>query len=296
MKKFLSFDQFVNEKYNYINEDETGGEPGAGGTSTPAAAPLSIQLGNQFPSGKWKLTPQVQQSLDAQFGKLAEYIKKQGTSGATITINAGESKVPNKDAEAQPGPDGQLPAMKPGDLAAKRSETVKAAIDQYLATLKQQGVDTSKIQVKVAQPQIGGPDWKPGMSASDPQFTEHQFINVTANASAAPAPGAGELTKYAHKGESIMYGGQIFGSLHYLATAGGSGIDTSKQPAILRLTNRDGQYLNQYVEIPAGQAQTDFGTTNTVQSEQIAQQLKSQAKPVPQNDPLYGKTIQDAQY
>jgi hypothetical protein len=294
MKKFLSFDQFVNEKYNYINEDETGGEPGAG--VTPAAAPLNIQLGNQFPSGKWKLTPQVQQSLDAQFGKLADYIKKQGTSGATITINAGESKVPNKDAEAQPGPDGQLPTLKPGELAAKRSETVKAAIDQYLAGLKNQGIDTSKIQVKVAQPEIGGPDWKPGMSASDPQFTEHQFVNVTANASAAPAQGGGDLTKYAHKGESIYYNKQIFGTLHYLATAGGSGINTAQQPAILRLANKDGQYLNQYVDIPAGEAQLDFGTTNTVQSEQVAQKLKSQAKPVPQNDPLYGKTIQEAQY
>lgn len=293
MKKFLNFDQFVNEKYTYVSEAEGDPAPAA---ATGAAAPLTIDLGNEFPSGKWKLTPQLQQNLDAQFAKLADYIKVQGTSGATITINSGESKVPNHDAEAQPGADGKFPALQPGDLANKRSQTVKSAVDQFVAGLKQQGVDTSKIQVVVAPPKVEGPDWKPGMSPDDPQFKQHQFVNVQASATAAAN---NPLSQYATKGEVIYDSAKkAFGTLHYLSSTNGStaNVNTQQQAAILRLCDGNtGKYLNQYVDIPAGQTQTYFGTTNTVQSEEIAQKLKSETKPVPQSDPLYGKTINAAQ-
>lgn len=291
MKKFLNFDQFVNEKYTYVSEAE--GEPIV---PAPSAPPMAIDLGNEFQSGKWKLTPQLQQTIDAQFDKLANYIKSQGSNGATITIDSSESKVPNHDAEAQVGADGKFPVMQPGELAKKRSDTVKAAVDKFIAGLAQQGVDTSKIKVQVAPPKIGGPNWTPGQSPDDPQFKQNQFVKVLA--SATPNNAGSPLNQYATKGE-IIYdtAKKAFGTLHYLSSTGGStaNVNTQHQPAILRLADGNtGKYTNQYVDIPAGQAQADFGTTNTVQSQQIEQDLRSQAKPVPQNDPLYGKTINDA--
>lgn len=297
-RKFMNFTQFVNEKYSYrvTEADETAATDTEGTPGAPtAAAPMVINLSNEFPSGKWKLTPQVSQSINAQLPKIEEYIKAHGNSAITIVIKSGESQVPNKDAEAQPGPDGQLPAMKPGQLATNRANSVKAILDGFLAALKSKGTNTDNIKVEIAPPVIGTTPWKPGNDAADPAYTREQYVNLEIKATGSELGGGNPLKSYATMGESIFDGAKhLFGTLHYKISEDGHGV-TKGGPSVLRLANGNtGQYLNKYVEIPAGKDQEYFGTTHTVQSPQIGQQLQAAAKPVPQTDPLYGKTINDA--
>lgn len=309
-KKFLDFNQFITEKalpfgQKSVNEADApiapvSAAPVAPGTpTTPVApAPLTIELSNNFTSGKWKLDPAQSAQVMTALGKIDDYVKSAQNSAFKITINSGESQVPNRDADSPHGADGQPQRLAPGQLAMNRSNSIKAVLDQYLATLTAKGIDTKNITVEVGKPVIGTTPWKEGSNPSDPAYTKEQFVNITISG-AGQAAGAGtqssKLDLYSKFGEVVRHqNGRVLGTIHYLSSKNGSGIDTAIEPAEIRLANDNGQYLNKYVPISAADIQRFFGTTNTLQDEAGFAQLSANAIDVPQTDQLFGKTINDA--
>lgn len=315
-KKFLNFAEFVNEKYVYrkdsISEDTVpgaapdntpapvGGQPPAQQTaSTPTstpAPPLMLNFNNDFQSGKWKLDGNQSAKVMSELSQIDNYINSNASSQFIVTINSGESQVPNRDADAPKGPDGQFPRLQPGQLATNRANAIKAILDQYLASLKAKGVNVDNIKVDVAKPVIGTTPWKEGANANDLAYVREQFVNLTIKASGSnPESGGIHLEKYATNGEVVRHpNGYVLGTIHYVTSQNGSGTGTGTEPAVIRLADANGKYTNKFVPIPGSDVQKYFGTTNTLSNDQAFNQLAVNAQPVPQNDPLFGKDVNAA--
>lgn len=311
--KLLKFEEFVNEKYDHrfaqaLNEaDPAAPAPAATGATPPAAdpaaattiqaKPLTVNLSSNFPSGKWKLDDQQSAAVKSALGQIAQYMQtNKGTGAFDIAINSGESQVPNRDADAPKGPDGQFPKLEVGQLASNRANVVKGILDQYLADLKAKGVDTSKIKVTINKPAIGATPWKEGANPADPAYTKEQFVTVSVNGSAAsgqPGGGGSPFSEYAMMGESIFHANKsIAGTIHYKAAVNRQSVNTAQQDSLVRLTDRNGKYTNRAVPVPAADFQKFFGTTNTIQDDAAWDQYAQQhGQDVPATDPFFNQNV-----
>jgi len=111
---------------------------------------LTVDKNVQFPAGYWS-----EKYLTTTLGPEVEKIKNYLKSGAgkiylvSVTIESGESQLPNVDAEAG------SKAVEPLYLATKRNESIQKYVTTQLQSFVDQKLLMSLPKFKVAQPKIG---------------------------------------------------------------------------------------------------------------------------------------------
>lgn len=165
----------IKKLYGLVSEQSTNGE-----TKNPE---ITLDLAGTFGSGKYKIPDDKIDKLENIINQIREFKKQNSGNVIEITINSGESKVPNYDREKFPTkgdyrPEAKLPV---GDLAKFRSESLK----KYLETNAPDLLKDSKIVV--SEPDLGQTEWNPnaGDKPEDEKFTKEQFVNFTIKAIAA---------------------------------------------------------------------------------------------------------------
>lgn len=139
---------------------------------------ITLDLAGTFGSGKYKL-PEKADKIDDLINKIREFKKQNAGSVIEISINSGESQVPNYDREKYPvtGNDKvdytkekRLPV---GAIAKYRANALKAYIEKVAPDLLK---DTKLV---INEPVIGPTKWNPdgGDKSGDEKFTKEQFAN-----------------------------------------------------------------------------------------------------------------------
>ena len=139
---------------------------------------LTLDLSGTFGSGKYKL-PEKADRVDDLINKIREFKKQNAGSVIEISVNSGESQVPNYDREKYPSTgndkvdftnEKKLPV---GAIAKYRAAALKSYIEKVAPDL----LKDSKLVI--SEPVIGGTKWNPegGDKAKDEKFTKEQFAN-----------------------------------------------------------------------------------------------------------------------
>ena len=156
----------IKKLYGLVSEQST-----TGGTQNPE---ITLDLAGTFGSGKYKIPGKVDK-LEDIINQIREFKKQNQGNVIEITINSGESQVPNYDREKFPTKgdyrkEAKLPV---GDLGKFRSESLK----KYLETNAPDILKDSKIVI--SEPVIGQTKWNPdgGDKPEDEKFTKEQFAN-----------------------------------------------------------------------------------------------------------------------
>jgi len=63
---------------------------------------ITVNFGTVWPMGKWKITPQQTTTITDKLVQITNFINQHKGSTVKIQIEAGESKVTNKDNEVTP--------------------------------------------------------------------------------------------------------------------------------------------------------------------------------------------------
>ena len=149
--------------YGLINEVETEPKSAAGTVST---SELTLDKRIEFGPGYYKpefsyTSPNtgisydwdVDETLNTGLNNIKEFLKNNPTGYIVdVTLEAGESKIPNNDAEL-----GGRPEVESGYLNEKRLETLKTYLTPIFESWKQEGINTNfKINEKTT---IGPTEW-----------------------------------------------------------------------------------------------------------------------------------------
>jgi hypothetical protein len=139
---------------------------------------ITLDLAGTFGSGKYKL-PEKVDKLDNIINQIREFKKQNAGNVIEISINSGESQVPNYDREKYPSTgnakvdfteEKKLPV---GSIAKYRAESLKSYIEKVAPDL----LKDSKLII--TDPVIGPTKWDPkgGDKAQDEKFTKEQYAN-----------------------------------------------------------------------------------------------------------------------
>jgi hypothetical protein len=135
---------------------------------------LNLNFGTNFQSGKYTFNQGNAADLSDKLVAIGNFIKSHPNREFTVNIVSSESKVPNYDLEkSSPNFKSKLDT---GQLAQKRAISMKLAIQTLVDKLKEEGIDVGTVNFNPAKTLVGGPEWKQGMKATDPKFTEHQYV------------------------------------------------------------------------------------------------------------------------
>jgi len=147
----------------YLNEQD----------SQTSSNPLTIPIGGTFASGVAEISDTSR--IDAIIPQIEEYIRQfPKNTKITLSIDAGESQVPN-----------QEPYKTPGSLAFARAKSLRSVLENKLAKYK--NILDFGVKPNVT---IGKTPWDPAKGAKDPDYTKEQFVNVVISPSGEkPIPG-----------------------------------------------------------------------------------------------------------
>lgn len=138
---------------------------------------LTLDLSGTFGSGKYKL-PEKANRVDDVINKIREFKKQNAGSVIEISVNSGESQVPNYDREKYP-----ITGNKAVDFTKQKSLPVGAIAKYRAAALKSYiekiAPDLQDSKLVINEPIIGPTKWNPdgGDEAGDEKFTKEQFAN-----------------------------------------------------------------------------------------------------------------------
>ena len=126
-----------------------------------SSTPLTIPIGGTFASGVAEISDTSR--IDTIIPQIEEYIRQfPKNTKITLSVDAGESQVPN-----------QEPYKTPGSLAFARAKSLRSVLENKLAKYKNILDFGPKPNVT-----IGKTPWDPAKGAKDPNYTKEQFVNV----------------------------------------------------------------------------------------------------------------------
>ena len=131
---------------------------------------ITVNFGNEFKSGEHKFDKNKSDSIESKLKEIAEFVKSQSKNNITIHIDAGESQVPNKDAETGE----RLPK---GGLANMRTQNTKDLIDSFMKSLSERGDFKGGYKIDTTT-SIGKTPWKIGEDPKQEKFTREQYVKV----------------------------------------------------------------------------------------------------------------------
>ena len=229
---------------------------------------LNVDFGSLFPSGRYIIKGEGEKQLQDKLEQIGKYIAKNPKADYKIEIVSSESQVPNYDAE-KPG----KPKLDTGELAQKRAEVAKFAIEKYFAGVKD---FTGKVDVTVTPVQIGKEKFTQGVdNKDDAKYTKDQFVKLKVSAETKTAK-YDPYAAYAHEGEIMRMNDKAYAMAFYPSrkstdSTKGGGLATSQQDVLLRILkpdtpttgniNEKGVYTKDY-KIPSDVFNKTVGTTN----------------------------------
>jgi hypothetical protein len=226
---------------------------------------LDINFGTNFKSGRYSFNQQDVGDLSSKLAAIGNFIKDHPNSDFTVSIISSESKVPNYDLE--PGSPNFKAKLDTGELAQKRALSMKLAIQTLVSNLKQDGIKVGQVGIKPAETLIGGPIWKQGMKASDPMFTEHQYVKFRITASSDKKT---DYSAFAKKGERMFDTNKHpAADISYRAretsdvTKSGNK-NTGNEDVLVKFIDRNGNPTGENYILDSDWWNTNVGTTHTM--------------------------------
>jgi hypothetical protein len=122
---------------------------------------LSVNIGNEFNSGQWKLTEDDKKDILEKLQIIKDFSSRYKNHQLKIKIESSESKVPNKDLETGK-------RLNSGELSELRFNSTKEIIEKILPNIQ---------IVKLLKTQ--GPEWKLGDNPNKEEFRKNQYVKVT---------------------------------------------------------------------------------------------------------------------
>ena len=136
-------------------------KPGTSLNEQTSSTPLTIPVGGTFASGVAEISDTSR--IDAIIPQIEEYIRKFPKNiKITLSVDAGESQVPN-----------QEPYKTPGSLAFARAKSLRSVLENKLAKYKNILDFGPKPNIT-----IGKTPWDPTSGATNSNYTKEQFVNV----------------------------------------------------------------------------------------------------------------------
>jgi hypothetical protein len=126
---------------------------------------ISFNISKSFPSGKFILSDTSE--IDDSLSKIQKMLETGDGSFDTIIINSSESKVPNRGV-----------GLETGELSKKRGEEVEKYIKSKIG---------NSINVRVNDLGSQGPEWDVSKGSKHPDYTKHQFVNLTLSGEKKPS-------------------------------------------------------------------------------------------------------------
>lgn len=143
---------------------------------------ITVNFGAVWPMGKWKITPQQTTSITQKLVEITNFINQHKGSTVKIQIEAGESKVTNKDNEVTPAV-----ALEPGVLSQKRGESMKNFLTSYFQSLVGKAISESDLP-EIPEPKtiIGTTDYSGPKDLQDKSkmalYNQEQFVRAVITA------------------------------------------------------------------------------------------------------------------
>lgn len=144
--------------------------------------PVRMDIGPSFASGYHsieKLPVSSKHAIEQEFKKLVAGILANPTAHIEFTIQSGESKVTNKDAEKP-----NKPRLADKELGNMRSESAEEYVRQFMEALKREGTFKGTYNITITPTVVGKTAYLPG-TKPDPklqsQYEEEQFVKIIAD-------------------------------------------------------------------------------------------------------------------
>lgn len=143
---------------------------------------ITVNFGAVWPMGKWKITPQQTSSITEKLVQITNFINQHKGSTVKIQIEAGESKVTNKDNEVSPPV-----ALQPGVLSQKRGESMKNFLNSYFQSLVGKTISQADLpEIPEAKTIIGTTDYSGPKDLQDKSkvalYNQEQFVRAVISA------------------------------------------------------------------------------------------------------------------
>jgi len=143
---------------------------------------ITVNFGAVWPMGKWKITPQQTTTITEKLVQITNFINQHKGSTVKIQIEAGESRVTNKDNEVTPAV-----ALEPGVLSQKRGESMKNFLTSYFQSLVGKAISESDLP-EIPEPKtiIGTTDYSGPKDLQDKSkmalYNQEQFVRAVITA------------------------------------------------------------------------------------------------------------------
>jgi hypothetical protein len=218
---------------------------------------MKLDISKLFTSGKYRFNEKDNAAIQQNLREFGKQVLANPTSDFTIQIVSSESQVPNYDAE--PSSPTYQQALKKGDLAAKRAETVNVLMTDFANALKKQGVLKGNVKFTAPVVKVGdvpwpsvGPDGQK-LSKDDQQYKKDQYVymNIQIKKGAGGntanyTPNSDPFAAFADMGEIVYNGSQAYAMIFYptrdtkAATDAGS-LNTQQQDVLLKTVKANTQ-------------------------------------------------------
>lgn len=143
---------------------------------------ITVNFGAVWPMGKWKLTPQQGTTITNQLVQITNFINQHKGSTVKIQIEAGESRVTNKDNEVTPPV-----TLEPGVLSQKRGQSMKNFLTSYFQSLVGKAISQNDLPV-IPEPKtvIGNTAYSGPKDLQDKSkvalYNQEQFVRAVVTA------------------------------------------------------------------------------------------------------------------
>lgn len=247
---------------------------------------LNIDFGSLFPSGRYIIRGDNEKQLQDKLEQIGKYVARNPNANYKVEIISSESQVPNYDAEKT-----GKPKLDVGELAQKRADAAKFAIEKYFAAIKNQGGFEGKVDVIVTPVRIGKEKFTQGVdNKDDAKYTKDQFVKLKVSAETQTKTVKYDpYAAYAHEGEIMYKDGKAYAMVFYPSRATkdvtkGGGLNTGYQDVLLRVVdlkglerkgealtgdiNQPGAYTQDY-KIPWEKWNTVVGTSHNLTQRMI---------------------------
>ena len=246
---------------------------------------LNVDFGSIFPSGRYIIKGDNEKQLQDKLEQIGKYVAKNPNANYKVEIISSESQVPNYDAEKT-----GKPKLNTGELAQKRAEAAKFAIEKYFAGIKDLGGFGGKVDIAVAPVQIGKEKFTQGVdNKDDAKYSKDQFVKLKVSAETNKNTVKYDpYAAYSHEGEILYKDNKAYAMAFYPSRATkditqGGGLSTGYQDVLLRIIdpglerrgksftgniNEKGVYVQDY-KIPWDKWNTTTGTTNRLSQQMM---------------------------
>lgn len=214
-----------------------------------------IPFSSAFQSGKYLPQSMDNRQMSIMLEKLGEFLMSHPGADIEINIHAGESQVPNRDAESGGG------VLKRGELASKRAQSIETVLQNAVNVFRKNGANIGKINFVQPEIKIGETPYKQGDSPRDPKFTKEQYVDIhvkvkseTPKQTVTPAKSEWDGNRY----ESIYNSnGALIGTLYYKVQRG------PNSDMLFVMIGKDGKPTGEKHVIPSDWRNKNIGPSTT---------------------------------